>query len=297
MSAPPALDGATAVYGILGHPVRQSLSPAMHNAAFGSLSINAAYLPFPTPPEKLEAAVSGLSAADVKGFNLTTPHKTAILPMLAEIRPAARAIGAVNTVRNDGGRLSGANTDGEGFLRSLAEDLSFDPAGKEALLLGAGGAARAIAFALLGAGVSRLVIANRTPARAESLAADCRGQHSGPAIEAASINDLAGGAPHLLVNATTVGMGDGNGPGALEALCVREAGAGIVYHPLETPLLTQARALGLTHTNGIGMLLYQGAAAFTFWTGREAPVKVMRAALLEAAGSKAAGEVGMGTEK
>ncbi len=284
MSAPPALDGATAVYGLLGHPVRQSLSPAMHNAAFGSLSINAAYLPFPTPPEKLEAAVLGLSAADVKGFNLTMPHKTAILPMLSEILPAARTIGAVNTVRNDGGRLSGTNTDGEGFLRSLAEDLSFDPAGKEALLLGAGGAARAIAFALLSAGVSRLVIANRTVDRAESLAADCKEQNPAPAIEAASIHDLAGNAPHLLVNATTVGMGDGKSPVELEALRVREAVTDIVYHPLETPLLTQAKALGLAHTNGIGMLLYQGAAAFTFWTGREAPVKVMRAALLEGMG-------------
>lgn len=289
MSAPPALDGATAVYGLLGHPVRQSLSPAMHNAAFGSLSINAAYLPFPTPPEKLEAVVSGLCAADVKGFNLTVPHKTAILPMLSEILPTARTIGAVNTVRNDGGRLSGTNTDGEGFLRSLAEDLSFDPAGKEALLLGAGGAARAIAFALLGAGVSRLVIANRTVARGESLAADCKERYPAPAIEAASIHDLAANAPNLLVNATIVGMGDGNSPVDLEALRVREAVCDIVYHPLETPLLTQAGALGLACANGIGMLLYQGAAAFTFWTGREAPVKVMRAALLKAAGSKTAG--------
>ena len=287
MSAPPALDGATAVYGLLGHPVRQSLSPAMHNAAFGSLAINAAYLPFPTPSDKLEAAVLGLSAAGVKGFNLTLPHKTAILPMLSEILPAARAIGAVNTVRNDDGRLSGTNTDGEGFLRSLAEDLSFDPTGKEALLLGAGGAARAIAFALLNAGVSRLVIANRTEARAESLAADCKARNPARSIEAASIHDLAGAAPQLLVNATTVGMGDGKNPVELEALRVREAVIDIVYHPLETPLLIQAKALGLAHANGIGMLLYQGAAAFTFWTHREAPVKVMRAALLE----------GMGTEK
>lgn len=285
MSAPPTLDGATAVYGILGHPVRQSLSPAMHNAAFVSLSINAAYLPFPTPPENLEAAVSGLSAADVKGFNLTLPHKTAILPMCAEILPSARAIGAVNTVRNDGGRLSGTNTDGEGFLRSLDEDLSFQPAGREALLLGAGGAARAIAFALLSAGVSRLVIANRTLARAKSLAADCRAQHPAAAIEAASLAELTGSAPHLLVNATTVGMGDGGSPVELMGLQVRGAVADIVYHPLQTPLLAQAKALGLPHTNGIGMLLYQGAAAFTFWTGQEAPVKVMRAALMKAMGT------------
>ncbi len=279
---PPGLNGASAVYGLLGHPVAHSLSPAMHNAAFRALGINAVYVPFP---------VAGLCSVEVRGFNLTVPHKTAIVPLLAELTPEASAIGAVNTVRNDpshpGGRLAGTNTDGIGFLRSLEQDLGFDPREREVLLLGAGGAARAIAFALLEAGAARLVIANRTVERAQALAADCAKAHPGAAVEGRGMDGLSGLAPHLLVNSTTVGMGDGRSPVAeLAPLGVREAVAEIVYHPLETPLMRQAQAAGLATTNGIGMLLHQGAAAFTFWTGREAPVDVMRAALLKAMGTR-----------
>lgn len=281
----PALNGASSVYGILGHPVAQSLSPGMHNAGFAALSLNAIYVPFPTPPEHLETAVVGLRAAGVRGFNLTVPHKSAILPLLDEVTPEAAAIGAVNTVRNDNGRLSGTNTDGLGFLRSLQEELGFDPKDREVLLLGAGGSARAIALVLLGAGVSRLTIANRTLARAEILAAACRALFPATPIGAATLDSLADSAPHLLVNATTVGMGGGPGDGLspleLAPLQVRTAVADIVYHPLETPLLAQARALGLPHANGLGMLLHQGTAAFSFWTGLEAPVEIMRAALLQ----------------
>ncbi len=281
MSAAPAPNGATHVYGILGHPVSQSLSPAMHNAAFAELGLNAVYVPLPVRPEHLEPAVAGLRSVGVRGFNLTVPHKQAMLPLLDEVLPEARAIGAVNTVLHDGGRLLGTNTDGTGFLLSLTHDLGFAPADKAVLLLGAGGAARGIAFALLGAGVSRLIIANRTAGRAEALVTDCRTRHPGLRVDRLGWDDLAGCAPHLLVNATTVGMGDGRSPAALEAVGVREAVIDIVYHPRETPLLGEARRLGLACTNGIGMLLYQGAAAFQFWTNREPPVETMRAALLQ----------------
>jgi shikimate dehydrogenase len=282
VSGASSIDGATQVYGVLGHPVTHSLSPIMHNAAFAGLGLNAAYVPFPVAPEGLAKVVAGLVAAGVCGFNITVPHKQAILDSLDEVLPEARAIGAVNTVRVQHGRLTGTNTDGTGFLISLAEDLAFAPAGKEVLLLGAGGAARAIAFALLGAGVERLLLSNRTAARAAPLAADCRTLFPGRRIDLLGLAELAGSAPHLVVNATSAGMGDGRSHVALAPLRVREAVLDIVYHPPETALLAEARGLGLRAANGIGMLLYQGAASFQFWTGREPPVEPMRAALLAA---------------
>lgn len=279
MNGAVSVDGTTRLYGILGHPVASSLSPAMQNAAFRALGINAVYVPFPVPPDDLTRAVQGLAAAGIGGFNLTVPHKLAILPLLAEIAPAARAIGAVNTVRCEAGRLTGTNTDGAGFLASLAHDLGWQPAGKSVLLLGAGGAARAIAMGLLEAGCGALRIANRTPARAEGLAADCRAAFPGREIHAGGLETAAGAAPDLLVNSTTVGMGDGAVPVELEAVGVREAVLDIVYAPAETPLLNRAKVLGLPCANGIGMLLHQGALAFHFWTGQEAPLDAMRTAL------------------
>ena len=281
------IDGATRIYGILGHPVRSSLSPAMHNAAFRALGINAAYVPFPVSPEHFPEVVRALLLAGVSGFNLTVPHKIAILPLLADITPEARAIGAVNTVRCENGSMAATNTDAEGFRLSLERDLAWQPAGKRVLLLGAGGAARAIAFSLLQAGLGELGIANRTPARAEALAADCRLAQAGakvPAqpgtkVGALELGATAGWAPDLLVNATSVGMGDGKKPVELAGLKVREAVLDIVYTPAETPLLAEAARLGIARTNGLGMLLYQGALAFRFWTGQEAPLEVMRAAL------------------
>lgn len=278
--------GAALVYGILGHPVAQSLSPAMHNAAFRALGLDAVYVPFPVAPAQLEAALAGLAAAGVRGLNVTVPHKQAIVSLLDDLTPEAREMGAVNTVRLDGGHAVGTNTDGAGFLLSLTHDLDFAPAGRSVLLLGAGGAARAIAYALLRADVGRLTIANRTGERAQALVADCRTRFPGVPVEAAALDAVAGTAPDLLVNATTVGMGDGETPVALDAVGVTGAVIDIVYHPAETPLLAAAKALGLARTNGIGMLLYQGAAAFRFWTDREPPVDVMREALLAGLGAR-----------
>lgn len=279
--------GAAQVYGLVGHPIAQSLSPAMHNAAFRALGLDAVYVPFPVAPGALEPALAGLAALGVHGFNVTVPHKTALLPLLGEVLPEARAMGAVNTVRLEKGRFVGTNTDGTAFLLSLKHDLDFSPAGRSVVLLGAGGGARAIAFSLLGADVARLVIANRTAERAEALAADCRTRFPQRSVEAIAPDQLAGIAPDLLVNATSVGMG--NGALAIDPvpLGVRAAVIDIVYYPPETPLLAAAKALGLRCTNGIGMLLYQGAAAFQFWTNREPPLDVMREALL--AGMRARG--------
>lgn len=280
MIAGPVINGETRLYGILGDPVHSSLSPAMQNAAFAALEINAVYLPFPVHPEKLAQAVVGLAAGGVAGFNLTVPHKIAIQPLLDEITPEARAVGAVNTVRRDDSRLAGANTDGEGFLQALAEELDWAPQGKRVLLLGAGGAARGIAFSLLGAGLHTLIIANRTAARAEALAADCASHFPRCRVETLPMEGLAHSAPHLLVNATSAGMGDGESPVELARLKIGEAVADIVYSPLETPLLAQAARLGLPACNGLGMLLHQGRLAFEYWTGRTAPLEVMRQALM-----------------
>ncbi len=279
MSVEFPINGETRIYGLLGWPVRATLSPAMHNAAFRALGVNAVYVAFPTPAEHLAAAVHGLAAAGVAGFNLTVPHKSAILPLLQRVEPHAAAMGAVNCVRIEAGNLSGTNTDGEGFLLSLRHDLHWDPHGKRALMLGAGGAARGIAHSLLGAGLAELLIANRTPDRARALAAECLARFPTARVEALPLAAAGGHAPQLLVNTTTVGMGDGQRPVDLTATGVSEALVDIVYHPLETPLLAQARAMGLACTNGVGMLLYQGVAAFRYWTGREPPQDAMRNAL------------------
>ncbi|MDH4120706.1 MAG: shikimate dehydrogenase [Deltaproteobacteria bacterium] len=282
------IDGTTRLYGVLGHPVSHSLSPAMHNAAFGHLGINAAYVAFPVAPARLPQAIAGLWALGVAGWNLTVPHKESILPLLNTVLPAAQALGAVNTVRvEEDGSLTGTNTDGEGFLRSLDKDLGWNPAGRKALVLGAGGSARAVAAALLAGGVAELILANRTLERAEELAALCRGLAPQAKIDPLPLDQLEGLAPHLLVNTTTVGMGESHlAPVALERVGVTQAVLDIVYSPPVTPLLAAAQRLGLAHANGLGMLLYQGALAFTFWTGQPAPEDVMRKALLEAMARK-----------
>jgi shikimate dehydrogenase len=281
MTAPHPIHGGTRVYGLLGQPVAHSLSPAMHNAAFRALGLDSVYVAFPVAPEQIETAISGLAAAGVAGFNLTVPHKSAILPLLTDITPEARAVGAVNTVRCEDGKLHGTNTDGTGFLLSLEHDLGIHPGGKTVLLLGAGGAGRAIAFSLLASDVERLIIANRTVENAQALAMEFGKSFPHSRIECVGLNSVAGLEPHLLVQATPVGMGDEAIPVELERIGVSEAVVDIIYHPLETPLLKEAGRLGLPYANGIGMLLYQGVAAFRFWTGKEPPVTVMLEALMD----------------
>lgn len=259
---------------LLAHPAAHSLSPRMHDAAFAAAGVPARYAALDVPPAELAAAVARLRAAPYLGANVSVPHKEAVARLVDELTGAARAVGAVNTVVRHGARLVGHNTDAPGFLRGLAE-LGFDPAGAGCLVLGAGGAARAVVWALLGAG-ARVVVVNRDAARAERLVAD---------LEAA-------GAPHLpaarlLVNTTSVGMAGGPDPDGLPLLTPAQlaalpAGAGVVdlvYRPALTPLLRAAAARGHATQNGLPMLLWQGALAFEAWTGRPAPAAVMREAL------------------
>ncbi|MBI5136464.1 MAG: shikimate dehydrogenase [Nitrospirae bacterium] len=278
------MDGATTLVGIIGQPVVHSRSPQMHNAAFRALGLNWAYVPFPVEPAELGDAVAGLKALGVRGFNVTIPHKQAVMPLLDDISPAAVAIGAVNTVVIDGGRLVGHNTDGEGFLRSLTEAHRFRLERSRALILGAGGASRAVCDALARAGVPALRISNRSAGKAEELAATIRAHHPGCDAKALDWNPLDHRAAinwaELIVNTTSVGLHVGDGsPLDTNGISPGHIVADLIYNPPQTPLLQKCAALRARTLNGLGMLLHQGAAAFALWTGKDAPVDVMRRAL------------------
>lgn len=287
------VSGATSVVGIIGRPVAHSLSPLMHNRAFAHLGMDWVYVPFEVREGELAAAAAGLRALSVKGVNVTVPHKTSVLPYLDELTPEAAAVGAVNTVINRGGRLVGDNTDGIGFVRSLREEAGFDPRGRRAVVLGAGGAARAVAMALAWAGCERIVVVNRTESKARALAdavARQGAEASGLPLAREALAEVVAEAD-LLVQATTLGMAGNPGlPVDADWLRPPLLVADVVYTPLETPLLRAAKARGCAVLPGWGMLLYQGAEAFERWTGVPAPTTVMREVLLAAlTGRRSAG--------
>lgn len=286
--------GDATIVGLIGDPVAHSLSPVMHNSAFRALAMDWMYAPFPVADEGLSRALDGVRALGMRGVNVTIPHKEAVIPLLDECTDAARAAGAVNTIVHERGRLIGDNTDGIGFVRSLQVEADFDPEGARVLLFGAGGAAKAIAVALADAGAEHIAIVNRTVARAKGLATDVARRGVATAafgLDEASMPDVVGDA-HLLVQTTPAGMA-GSGPdfeGMLPAPLQPDwlhgdlVIADIVYTPLETPLVESGVARGCTIVPGWGMLLHQGAEAFARWTGRAAPVDVMREALLRSLG-------------
>jgi shikimate dehydrogenase len=275
---------------LLAHPAGHSLSPAMHDAAFAAAGLDARYEAWDVPPAELGDAVARLRAPDVLGANVTVPHKRSVIAWLDDLSPEAEAIGAVNVIRKGPAGLVGANSDAEGFLRSLRE-AGVDPAGRRARLLGAGGAARAVGWALVRAGVDRLEIVNRTHARAEELAADLA--RVGPPGRVAARRDAADdpAGVELWLNATSLGMrrrgrdpAERPLPAAALRACATAAvrppvAVDLVYRPRRTPFLRDAEAAGMTVVDGAGMLLHQGAVAFEAWTGRDAPLEAMRAAL------------------
>ena len=267
--------------GLIGWPVEHSLSPVMQNAAFAEGGLDWTYELWPTPLEGLAERVMGLRQAGVAGANVTVPHKTAVLPLLDEVQPGAAAVGAVNTIVHDGLQLIGYNTDLAGFWQALAE-VGGAPAGGRAVVLGAGGAARAACAALLQHGIPVLVLARRMEA-AHQLADELGdlGPIGGGPLAAATLRLVLRDAA-LLVNATSVGMWPAVDASPLPPgvplpphLLVYD----LVYRPRQTRLLAQAAAAGCRTLDGQGMLLHQGAAAFTLWTGQPAPIAVMRAAL------------------
>ncbi|MET0152288.1 MAG: shikimate dehydrogenase [Candidatus Binatia bacterium] len=277
-----AIRATTRVVAILGDPVEHSLSPVMHNAAFAALGLDFAYVALRVRPAALEEAIEGVRALGFAGLNVTVPHKEAVLSLLDDLSPAARAIGAVNTVVRCGDRLKGENTDGPGFLRAVAR-LGFRPRGKRAVVLGAGGSARAVAWALGGAGISRLTILNRSPKRAAALAARVR-RGCGATVLVSGL-DSPGSAGFLqdadiVVNCTSLGLDGRTAPNVPIAVTPRHClFYDLVYRLGPTPLVRSAWRRGRRAENGLSMLVEQAALAFRIWTGRVAPVGAMRRAL------------------
>jgi shikimate dehydrogenase len=261
---------------VIGNPVRHSLSPAMHNAAFRSAGLDWVYLAFEVARGQAVQAVAGARALGIDGLSVTMPHKADVAAAVDRLSPVAEALGVVNTVVRVGGGLKGENTDGAGLLRALHDDEGFDPAGRRCLVIGAGGAARAVVRALSEAGAVEVVVVNRTAANAEAAAA-----LAGPVGRVGVAADAR--EADLVVSAVPLGMAGADehtlpldpadlGPGQLVV--------DLVSNPAVTPLVVAARARGARSVNGLGMLVHQAALQFRLWTGEDAPVDVMRSAAL-----------------
>jgi shikimate dehydrogenase len=264
-----AITGATRVVGIIGDPVGHSRSPAMHNAAFHALGLDWVYVAFPVARGRGAAAVRAVTALALAGLNVTMPHKADAAAACDDLSPEAAALGAANTVVNADGALVGHSTDGDGFLRAL-DDEGIEVTGRHVLVVGAGGAARAITHALGRVGANVTVTARRPDAArsAASLAPDG---------DATGFDGIAVERFDVIVNATPLGM-DGEAPPFDTAKLHTGQFCYDTVYPVETPLLRDARARGLRATGGLGMLVHQGALSFSLWTGVEPPLEVMRAA-------------------
>ena len=276
----------TAKLGIIGYPIGHSISPIFQQAGLDHLGIDATYEKWEVSADDVGEFVAGLRAPGSLGINITVPLKQAVIPFLDEVDEWATTAGAVNTIVNRDGRLTGHNTDGPGFLRALLVETGYSPDGTRALILGAGGAARGILLALARGGVESLVIANRTLERAETLAQ--LSKDNGVTAEAIPLSEDAGfpdeltqaaASAALIVNCTTVGMSHGpdeHGSPLSSAQIPSSAIVNdLVYNPMETPFLRAAAAAGATTLGGLHMLVYQGVLSFQMWTGQEAPVEVM----------------------
>ena len=286
------ISGKTRVCGVIGDPIEHTLSPTMHNAAFNHLKLDFVFLAFRVKAAALEDAMRGMRGLGIRGLNVTMPHKTAVTKHLDEVDPTVKFLDSANTILNDDGRLLGFNTDGVGALKALREnEVNLD--GKKLLLLGAGGAAKAIAFSLAKE-VGELVILNRASEKAKELAEALSqvygnkvvGETLSPSTIQKSIQNA-----DIVINATSVGMH----PHVSQSLVAPQwlkpdlTVMDIVYNPVETKLAKDAKAAGANVISGVEMLLYQGAASFEIWTGRSAPIEVMRKAALNKLGAGATG--------
>ncbi|MGE7112190.1 shikimate dehydrogenase [Lysinibacillus sp. NPDC047702] len=265
-------------FAVIGDPIEHSKSPAMHNAWFEGMSIDATYIPVHVSSENLESAIAGMKTLGASGWNVTIPHKTAIIPYLDELDELAEKMGAVNTVvRTKEGTLKGYNTDGVGFVRSLEEAVGKSHKDKPVLLIGAGGAARGIAFAMQQQGYENLTIANRTVANAQAIVDEMGSGQAISLTEAeATLADFG-----ILVQMTSAGLATGNFsmPFSLEHLTKGAIVADIVYNPLMTPFLKAAEVKGATVVTGLGMFVHQGAIAFEYWLGESPNTNSMIAQL------------------
>ncbi len=275
------VSGKTKLCGLIGDPVEHSMSPAMHNAAFREMGIDYLYVPFRVKSEDLGKSIEGMRALNIKGLNVTIPHKVAILQFLDELDPLAEKIGAVNTIVNDDGVLTGYNTDATGFLQALLER-GIEPEGKKIVILGAGGASRAISFILADRGTQLAILNRRLELDWARDLASRISQIFGKKVEALELNreNLARAIDkaNILVNATSVGMSPNidETPVSSDLLTPDLVVFDIVYNPIKTRLLREAEVAGTKTINGVDMLLWQGALAFEKWTGQKAPVEVMR---------------------
>jgi shikimate dehydrogenase len=265
---------------LLGNPLGHSISPPMHNRVFEKLGMDYCYMPVEVNENNLEKVFSGLVRMNVEGFNVTVPHKIRIMEYLDEFDPLAATIGAVNTICVKDGKTKGYNTDGEGFIRSLEEETNTSTKGKRFFLLGCGGGARAIAMTLAFQGAEKIIICNRTIEKAQALASEINGKirNCSEVVEQTTKNQAkALQSCDVLINATSIGMHPREDvlPIDESLLLPHLIVADIVYNPLTTKLLQLAREKGCTIVPGLGMLIYQGAAAFRLWAGAEPIISEM----------------------
>ncbi len=266
--------GSTTVAAVIGDPVGHSLSPAIHNAAFAEAGLDWVYVALPVAAGNGAAAVDAMRVNGLGGMSVTMPHKDAVAAAADEVSDTVAALGAANCLVPVGdGRIRAENTDGAGFLAALAEEAGIDIAGRSVALLGAGGAARAVALACAEGGASGVLVINRSPDRAAACAALAAGV--GKVVDVAEVSTV-----DIVVNATPLGMGDDGAmpcdPGLLHH---DQVVVDLIYNPLETPWLAAVRAAGIEGHDGISMLVHQAAVAFTLWTGSVAPIEAMRAAV------------------
>ena len=276
------ISGSTILVGVIGNPVKHSLSPVILNAAFREAKINWVYTAFETPEEKLADAVDGIRALGIAGLSVTMPHKAKVCSLLDEISDSAQTLNAVNCIVNDAGKLEGHNTDGDGFLDAVKHDAGLDVAGKKVLVVGSGGSARSIIHSLGKAGAAEIAVINRTKKKALD-ALELAGP-VGRYVEETEIPEVVSEA-NLVVNATPIGMLDtddtANFPIEPNLFSKGQLAIDLIYHPISTPWMEALRDLEVEAHGGLSMLIFQAARAFKLWTGKEAPVDAMRKAAMD----------------
>ncbi len=275
------VNGETKVYGIIGYPVKHSKSPQFQTAAFLSLKINGIYLPFEVKPEDIEDAVKGIKALSIKGINVTVPHKEEVIKYLDEVSQEVKYIGACNTIKNTDGYLIGYNTDAYGFIEGLKEILP-EPHKKSFLIIGAGGASRAVLYGLINEGVQNIIVANRTVEKVYQIIEDFKtlNRFVDRIIQPVSLDQIEKKIDNvdIIVNTTSVGLKDEDLP-LFDYSKIKKDHIVIDIIYKKTKLLQAAEKKGCLYQDGLPMLLYQGTKAFEIWTGQKAPVEVMREVL------------------